>query len=58
MADKRYFSPDVVSQEQEQRPCPFCHGRGLTSHPDAAEQETCGGCDGTGILPRVEELDR
>ena len=30
-------------------PCDYCKGRGLQSHPDAAEQEDCGWCDGTGV---------
>lgn len=30
------------------RECPICHGRGLVSHPDAFEQETCPACSGEG----------
>ena len=36
------------------QPCPFCGGRGLTSHPDAYEQEDCAACDGTGEMALVE----
>jgi len=32
------------------RVCPTCGGRGLTSHPDAAEQEDCEHCGGAGEI--------
>ncbi len=36
------------------RQCPTCLGRGLVSHPDAAEQEDCEGCMGSGEIEIID----
>ena len=40
------------------RPCTFCGGRGLSSHPDSPEQEECGGCNGAGEVEITSALCR
>ena len=42
--NENYSEADIPRYEV----CPFCNGRGLSSHPDSYEQDECENCCGTG----------
>jgi DnaJ-class molecular chaperone len=49
MTKKNVWHDDQQHIDDMLRACPTCNGRGLQSHPDAAEQEDCETCRGTGF---------